>query len=515
MNYDVIIIGAGLGGLTAGAKLAREGMKVLVIEQHNCPGGCATTFKRGEFTLEVGLHEMDGPGPRDVKNRIFNELDVTGKVEFLHVPEFYRFIRGNLAVTIPHDPQLAASRLEEMFPGEKEGIGKFFDQLLNSRKKTTGNTDPDISVGVFLDSITGNEDLKLILLGNLGYFHDDPYSLSLAYYSVAEGSYYTNGASFIKGGSQKLSDHLAGYIRSHGGDVLLNHIVTGVTMGEIKASGATVTPQGVTAPGETVTSHGVAAPGETVKENRATGVVFRKRNDRSQNSVTATAGEIIANCAIPALAELLPPEQGALLREECSGLNTGASLLTVYFGFDRPLKELGHSYYSMFIYDRSVKIQADIARNNRDDFSRRSFTFVDYGQLDSGLAPEGKGVGAVCCIDYLSDWEKLGRKEYELRKEYVAQTFIERLEELIPGFRDVISYYEVGTPATVKRYTLNPGGAVYGFAQNPGRKVFDSFRSVENLHFASAWGRTGGGFSGAIAGGYLCAFNILRKRARG
>lgn len=480
MIYDVIVIGSGLGGLTAGAKLAREGLKVLVLEQHNRPGGCATTFKRGEFTLEVGLHEMDGPGSRDMKNRIFSELDVTGNVEFLPVPEFFRFIRGDLAVTIPHDPQLAAARLSELFPDEKEGIDRYFDQLLNPKKRPAGTAEPDISVGVFLDSIISNEDLKLILLGNLGYFHDDPYSLSLAYYSVAEGSYYTNGASFIKGGSQKLSDHLAGYIRSHGGDVLLNHLVTGVT----------------------------------VNENRATGVTFRKRNDRRNETVTATAGEIVVNCSVAALAEMLPPEQGELLKEECSSLNTGASLLTVYFGFDRPLKELGHRYYSVFIYDRSVKSQADIARNNRDDFTRRSFTFVDYGQLDSGLAPDGKGVGAICCIDYLSDWEKLGKDEYELRKEHVAQTFIERLEEVIPGVREVISYYEVGTPVTVKRYTLNPGGAVYGFAQNPGRKVFDSFGAVENLHFASAWGRTGGGFSGAICGGYLSAFNLLRKRAR-
>jgi len=97
MKYDVIVIGAGLGGLTAGAKLAREGMKVLVIEQHSQPGGCATSFRRGDFTLEVGLHEMDGPGSRDTKNRIFSELDVTGNVEFIHVPEFYRFIR----VTLP------------------------------------------------------------------------------------------------------------------------------------------------------------------------------------------------------------------------------------------------------------------------------------------------------------------------------------------------------------------------------------------------------------------------------
>ncbi len=81
----------------------------------------------------------------------------------------------------------------------------------------------DQSVGEFLDSIIDNEDLKLILLGNLGYFHDDPYSLSLAYYSISQGSYFTGGASFIKGGSQKLSDHLSGFIRNHGGEVILNH----------------------------------------------------------------------------------------------------------------------------------------------------------------------------------------------------------------------------------------------------------------------------------------------------
>src|SRR5690606_33858842 len=239
MKYDVIVIGAGLGGLTAGAKLAGEGMKALVIEQQSQRGGCATSFRRGDFTLEVGLHETDGPGSRNMKNRIFSELDVTGNVEFIHVPEFYRFIRGDLAVTIPHDPQLAAARLTEMFPEEKEGIAKYFDQLLSPKKKPAGETEPDKSVGSFLDSIISNDDLKLILLGNLGYFHDDPYSLSLIYYSVAEGSYYTNGASFIKGGSQRLSDHLAGYIRSHGGEVLLNHVVTGVTVEAGRATGVT------------------------------------------------------------------------------------------------------------------------------------------------------------------------------------------------------------------------------------------------------------------------------------
>ena len=479
MKHDIIIIGSGLGGLTAGAKLAKEGKKVLVIEQHNRPGGCATTFQRREFTLEVGLHEMDGPSPRDMKTRIFNDLDVFNNVEFIRVPEFYRFINDRINVTMPHDPGIAINRLSELFPEETDGIKAYFDQILNPKKKSPENDKQDKSLGEFLDSIIKTDDLKLILLGNLGYFHDDPYSLSLAYYSVAQGSYFTGGASFIKGGSQKLSDHLAGFIRSHGSEVLLNHIVTGIN----------------------------------TQNGKVTGVNYKNKYDPGSGSMEAFADEIIANNAIPNVADLLPEEYGLALRRELRAQKTGASLLTVYLGFSKPLKDLGHSFYSSFIYDSSVKSQSDILRNNRDDFPRRSFTLIDYSQIDSGLAPEGKSVGALCCIDYLTDWEGLDNKEYNSKKEKVASVFIERLEIIIPGIKNIIEYYEVGTSATVRRYTLNPDGAVYGFAQTPSRKVIDAFRSLDNLHFASAWGKTGGGFSGAIYGGYLCAMNILRKRS--
>jgi all-trans-retinol 13,14-reductase len=476
MDYNIIIIGSGLGGLTAGAKLAKEGRKVLVIEQHNRPGGCATTFKRGDYTLEVGLHEMDGPGPRDMKNRIFTDLEVTNNVEFLKVPEFYRFINERYAVTVPHEPETAIQRLSELFPGEIPGIKAYFDQILNPRKKST---EPfvDKSVGEFLDSIIGNDDLKLILLGNLGYFHDDPYTLSLTYYSVAQGSYYSGGASYIKGGSQKLSDHLTAFIREHGGEVLLNQSVTGLH----------------------------------TEGKKITGVVYKSKKDNSHQE--ASADEIIANCSIRNIAEMLAGDPGDSLRNEFANQKTGASLLTVYYGFRKPLKDIGNGYYSTFIYDRSVNSPKDILLNNRADFKERSFTFVDYSHVDSCLAPAGKSVGAVCCIDYLSDWEGLHEAEYKQKKKYAEAAFTDRLEKLIPGMKDIIEYCEVGTPSTVKRYTLNPGGAVYGFAQSPGREIVESIKTLENLQIASAWGKTGGGFSGAILGGYLCAYNILRKKS--
>lgn len=479
MKYDIIIIGAGLGGLTAGAKLAKEGKKVLLIEQHSVPGGCATTFKRGLYTLEVGLHEMDGPAPRNMKTKIFNDLEITDNVGFIKVPEFYHFVSGNMSITVPHDPVKAAAILKETFPEEAAGIDAFFAQILNPKKKSSpGENPPDQSVGEFLDSIISDEQLKLVLLGNLGYFHDDPYTLSLAYFTIAQGSYFSGGASFIKGGSQKLSDHLSGFITRHGGEVVLNHLVTGLVF----------------------------------EGEKLTGVTYKKKRDNSGNLLTAFADEIIANASMLQIADMLPNYYGTKLKAAIGAQKQGASLLTIYFGFKGKLSSLGHTHYSTFIFDDSVKSQRDILKNNRADFDKRSFTFVDYGQIDSELAPKNRSVGALCCIDYLSDWENLSITDYKAKKEMVAHILISRLEKLIPGFMVLIDYYEVATSATVKKYTLNPGGAVYGFAQIPGKQLIETSEIIGNLHFASAWGKTGGGFSGAIFSGYLCAYNILRKR---
>ncbi|MEA3494803.1 MAG: FAD-dependent oxidoreductase [Bacteroidota bacterium] len=474
MKYDTIIIGGGLGGLTAGAKLSKSEKKVLLIEQHSIPGGCATTFKRKDFTMEVGLHEMDGLHKKDMKSKIFRDLKVFDNVEFLKVPEFYRFLNNRKDIVIPHDPDKAIEILIKNFPNEEKGINAYFEQILSKPK----SNDSELTVGEFLDSIIKGEDLKLVLLGNLGYFHDDPYSLSLNYYSVAQGSYFGGGGgNFIKGGSQQLSNYLSDFIESNDGKVIFNHTAT-----------------------EIITEN-----------NKAVGVVYQ--NNKTKEFTKVYADDIIVNAAIPNVAKmLLPKEEGNKLSQEIESKTIGASLLTVYFGFKKPLKDIGNKYYSTFIYDDSVKSQKDILTNNKSDFTTRSFTFVDYSQINSALAPKGKSVGALCCIDYTSDWEHLEKEEYKEKKEEVAQIFIYRLEKIIPGIKNAIEYYEVGTALTVKKYTLNPDGAVYGFAQTTENVNAKKIESIDNLHFASAWTKTGGGFSGAIFSGYLCAFDILRNR---
>ncbi|MFO7852494.1 MAG: phytoene desaturase family protein [Bacteroidota bacterium] len=478
MHYDIIIIGAGLGGLTSGAKLAKEGKKILLLEQHDRPGGCASTFPRRDYTMEVGLHEMDGLHPRDLKTKIFNDLGLFGLVEFLPLPEFYRFFNERHDIVIPHDPVKAAEILIDSFPDQEDGIKKYFEHVLNARRIVAASRGKkDRSIGEFLDEIISNEDLKLILLGNLGYFHDNPYTLSYNYYLNAQGSYYCGRANFVKGGSQKLSDALSLIIINNGGEIKLKHEVTGILY----------------------------------EKDKPAGVKYKKASSDG-NVFCDNADEIIVNSSLPLLAEnLMPPAKGKELSQVIKNISIGASLLTVYYGFKPDLKSVGNKHYSTFIFDKSVKKQADIISNNHSDFDSRSFTFVDYSQVASDLAPEGKSVGAACCIDYPADWEDLSPEEYNMEKIRVAELITSRLDALVPGLKDAIDYIEVATSLTVKHFTRNKDGAVYGFAQNPGKS--NDYLSVlpDNLHIASAWGKFGGGFSGAIYSGYMTAIDILRK----
>jgi all-trans-retinol 13,14-reductase len=479
MKYDFIVIGGGLGGLTAGAKLAKEGKKVLLLEQHDRPGGCATTFKRRDFTMEVGLHEMEGLYPRDKKIPMLDDLGITRRIRFLELPEFYRFINGRRDIVIPHRVDKAKEVLKNAFPEESEGIDAYFWHMANARRVMVMNRNlPEKSIGQFLDEIIGDEDLKLVLLGNLGYYHDDPYTLSWFYYLSAQASNYGGRSNYIQGGSQQLSNALADIIRENGGMVKLNSLVTGIAY----------------------------------EERKPAGVIYRDIRGKDREISTDHAPEIIVNAAVPNLAEnLLSEADGKQLAGTISGNRIGASLLTVYFGFNKPLKEVGSGHYAYFIFDPSVQSQADIQSNNHADFSTRCFTLVDYSQVDSRLAPQGKSVGAACAVDYPDDWVHLDRDEYIRMKSDVADIITGRCEQFIPGFREAVEHVEVATSLSVKRFTLNPGGAVYGFAQLPDRS-FDYLEALPpNIHIASAWGKFGGGFSGAFINGYNTAVDLLKR----
>ncbi len=503
MKYNTIIIGGGLAGLTAGATLAKFGKKVLLLEQHHKPGGCATTFKRGDFIIEVGLHEMSGLVENGNLRRIFKMLEVENHVELKLVPEFYGIVSDKEDFVFPHGFEAASKALINKYPEEEKGIRKFMKLIAGIRKEAHSlPRNPLVSkliyplmpllypnlvaatkhtVGSWLDKHINNEELKLDLTAHIAYWGDDPYTLSMFYFGLPFAGFIESGGHFIKGGSQKLSDHLAAYIEKKGGTVLLGKKVEKII----------------------------------TKNGKATGVTFRDVFNKTKEAITITSDNVVANCAMPLVPDLLDEPYASSLRQKISPHPNSTSLLCMYFGFNQNVDQFGVKYYSNFIQGDDVKSLKDVHPNQLGDWKKRSFIFVDYEKVDAGLAPPDKAAGVICTVAYLKNWEGLSDEDYKAKKEEVSQILLQRLEEKFPGIRESIEYYEVSTPKTIKRYTLNPGGAVYGFAQTKQLTASKRFRNnflIPNLYFASAWAFPGGGFEGSITGGFLAALQMNQDK---
>src|SRR5712692_6772795 len=122
-RYDVVVIGAGLGGLTAGAILARAGRKVLVIERNNSVGGAASSYKSGDLFVEGSLHETSDPHhPRDPKHNVLTRAGVIDAVKWIPAGAFYEARGGPLGqpFVLPDNFDAARRALTERFPERSE-----------------------------------------------------------------------------------------------------------------------------------------------------------------------------------------------------------------------------------------------------------------------------------------------------------------------------------------------------------------------------------------------------------
>ena len=494
-KYDAVVIGAGNGGLTASAGLARKGLNVLLLERHNIPGGCATSFCRGRFEFEVALHQLSGmgtpekPGPLRMS---LGTLGVLDDLEFVEMSDLYSVsMPDGFRLTLKADKSQVISELEEKFPHQKEAINKFFDlvyKYANEMLAAFYFKDPDPSrekypvlyeyafkpASEVIDEIFSDPLLKNLLSVYWGYLGLPPNRLSFAYFAMLFFVYIEFKPFHIKGGSQSLSNAITDKFLSHGGTVRFNCGVKKI-----------------------------------IVENGAVKGVITEDGEKIQTKY------VISNASqVTTYVQLIDPEDvpDGVLRE-MGGRSLSPSAFTMFIGFDCEPGELGITETTNFLLDGIDATDRVLNPMRRVGISDETMVMSCYDVSDSDFSPPGTCQVNIVTLKYGEPWMRIPPTQYHRVKYRCAESMLRRIEAIFPDVRKHIEELEVATPLTHMRYLGHPNGAIYGFEQYTKDSMFfqpGRYSPIEGLYFASGWiGDCG--FQPTLQVGMSAAKSVLRK----
>src|SRR4051795_9212828 len=443
-RYDVVVIGAGLGGLTAGAILARAGRKVLVIERSNSVGGAASSYKSGDLFVEGSLHETSDPGDaRDPKHAALLRAGVLDAVKWIRGGGIYQARGGPLGepFTLPDSFGAARRALANRFPQNREAI----DHILGEMERLAASLDIDViaqrdrslSLSQKFAAVFGNnEAVKCALAANLSYYHDDPTTLSWPMFAMSQGGFLLSGGRYVQGGSQRLSSALARAVRTAGGEVVIRRIVTAIALDA---------------------------------EGRPNGVTHSAKDGSDVQTVESPV--IVSNAAPEILASLIPEDAARKLNDSYAQQRRSISLFALTLGLSKPPREFGLGGYSTQLlppwmtrlddYALAAALMADEPTDRMPPFA-----IVDYAAIDSGV-PAPPYVLSIFGPDRLSNWDGSDLDLYRDKRARWQDAIARYLDGFYPGLAGAVTTASFNTALSVRQYLDAPGGAVYGFAPAP------------------------------------------------
>jgi phytoene dehydrogenase-like protein len=502
-DYDAVIIGAGLGGLSCAAAFARQGFKALVLEHHNKPGGYATTFKRKGFVFDVSLHSTT-VGERNGVHNLIHGFPEIKDIEFVPHPVLYRLILPDYDIKVPHKnlPEYIKNLIGH-FPEEKEGIQGIFDDMKGLTKdiekisRAQGQINmltfrqdyPYLSQsanqtwGQMLDVRVKNTKLKYIISGLWGYYGLPPSRLASLYYAMPTIGYLQEGGYYPIGKSQKISNALMKFIADRGGNVMLRTGVEKILVKDHSAYGVK-------------TADGQEFTGKVVVSNANAYDTFHSMMEEDDH-----------------------------LKSYLDRMDTfTASLSTfqVFLGLNKDLVNKAGIKDTEIFYETDYDIEANYKVALNADIENQGFGLTLYDNLYKGYSPDGKNTLNILNLQGYSLWEKYEseyfqgkKKAYRKEKERMADILIDKVEEtLLPGLRKSIEVKEIGTPLTNVRYTKNYRGAIYGWDQtlaNCMPRRLPHSTPIQNLYLAGAWTQPGGGYGAVIPSGLECFGEIMQE----
>ncbi len=494
-SYDAIVIGAGNGGLTAAATLAQKGLKVMLLERHNIPGGAATSFCRGRFEFEVALHQLSGLGTPEKPGLLRMDLDKLGimdDLEFVEIADLYHVATPDgFNITLKTDRDETIAALIDKFPREKDAIRKYFDLMASYANDMIGAfifRDPEPSRDKYpdlykyalqnskdiLDEYFSDPLLKAVLSVLWGYIGVPPTRLAFAYLSMVLFQYMEFKPFHIKGGSQALSNAILNKFLTTGGAARFNCGAKKIVVEDGKVKGV------------------ATADGDEIR-----------------------CDHVISNASpIATYNHLMNPEQvpeDALV--EMKSRNLSSSAFTMFIGFDCEPDQLGITESTNFLMDSTDISDGILDRMNRLAIEDELMVFSCYDVSDPQFSPPGTCQANVVTLKYGEPWLRIPPRQYNDVKFRCADAMLERIEAIFPGARNHIEEIEIGTPLTHMRYLGHPLGAIYGYEMLTKDALFfqpSRYSAIEGLYFAGGWAGDNG-FEPTLRSGIAAAKSIIRR----
>lgn len=454
-HYDVVVIGAGLAGLTAANVLARAGRSVLLLEQHYKLGGMATWFKRpGGHIFDISLHGFP-VGMIKSCRRYWSQEIADSIVQLTGI----RFDNPMFSLTTTFNRDDFTKLLIEQFKVAPEAVQGFFD---TARGMNFYDDQQTTTRQLFDRFFPGREDVIRLLMEPITYANGSTLEDPAISYGIVFSNFMSKGVFTFEGGTDRLIHLMEEELKKSGVDIHINCNVE-----HIDCTGGRV--------------HSVTVNGKTI-----------------------TCGAVMSNANLKQTIFNLVGEEhfDKNFVEEARAVRLNNSSTQVYMAL-KPDDVIDESTGDLLFSSTAPVFQTDLLLSR--DITSRTFSFY---------YPRTRPEGRPRCLIVSStnaryeDWADLPEAEYEASKQDLCETTLDALDKYVPNIRERVDHVEASTPRTFKHYTQHIAGASFG-TKFEGLAVSRAIpQQVNGLFHAGSVGIIMSGWLGAMNYGVIVANEV-------